>query len=109
MLERDGITLVADYSALSLLSELDVLDAALAGRSVAVSQTTIDAFRQELGRWKSMPDDGFMSLGLREGQVLKHVLEADDVVRVRRRYEALLDWIRARCTLPTRCSATTRP
>lgn len=97
LLEREDTTLVLDFTALVVLDAVDVLESATQGRSVIVAQTTVDVLRQEIARWRDVPDDGYMSMGVHEGELLRHVFSNTDVARARERLEHLLAWIRNHC------------
>ena len=94
LLDRADTTLVLDFTALVVLDAIDVLEAATIGRPVIVAQTTVDVLRQEVARWRDVPDDGYMSMGVHEGELLRHVFSNTDVARARERLERLLAWIR---------------
>jgi nucleoside phosphorylase/tetratricopeptide (TPR) repeat protein len=94
LLDRADSTLVLDFTALVVLDAIDVLESATMGRPVIVAQTTVDVLRQEVARWRDVPDDGYMSMGVHEGELLRHVFSNTDVARARERLEHLLAWIR---------------
>lgn len=93
LLDRPDVALVIDFTAFVVLDGLGVLDAVCAGRAVLVAQTTVDAFRREAARWRDIPDEGYMSLGVHEGRLQRSELTEVDVARNRDRFPRLLQWI----------------
>lgn len=75
--------LLADFTSIFLLHELGLLSDVAKWRKIVVAQSTLDAFREEELRWKSMPKDEHMSLGIRDGQLVRHVMSKEDVERQR--------------------------
>ncbi len=100
ILRDRNLVLVADLTSCVLLDSLGVLrDGSLAARRLAIAQSTLDEFRGELLRWRTQPPDGFMSLGLHDGKLVRFDISADDVKAIRERYESLAAWLKEHCAV----------
>lgn len=82
--------LVADFTSIFLLHELGLFSDVARWRKIVVAQSTVDAFREEELRWKSMPSDEYVSLGIRDGQLIRHVMSKEDVERQRNSLRKLI-------------------
>ncbi|NOU31123.1 MAG: hypothetical protein HOO96_24755 [Polyangiaceae bacterium] len=98
---RDRETvLVADVSACMMLDMLGVLrDGTLAHRRLAITQTTLDEFRAELMRWKAHSPDGFMSIGVHDGRLVRIETTADQVDQRRKNLESLVAWLQTKISI----------
>jgi tetratricopeptide (TPR) repeat protein len=100
VLRSRDVVLVADVTSCILLDSLGVLrDGSLDGSKFAITQTTLDEFRTEVLQWRSHPPDGFMSLGIRQGQLIRVEVTAEDIRSLRDRYESLAAWLKERCAV----------
>lgn len=91
--------LVADFTALSILNGLGLLESVTKARRLIVARSTVDEFRQELLSLKSLPSDSHMTLGIRDGQITRHVVDAADVERRRLSLERMIQHIDERCSV----------
>lgn len=100
ILRDPGLVLVADLTSCILLDSLGVLrDGALGARRLAIAQSTLDELRGELLRWRTHPPEGFLSVALHEGHLVRIEITAADLKAIRERYESLAAWLKTHCAI----------
>jgi hypothetical protein len=84
-----------DLTACITLDALGVLrDGTLSHRKLAIAQSTLDELRAEISLSRTHPPEGFMSLGLHEGQLVRFDVTADEVKARQERFESLSAWLK---------------
>lgn len=93
----DGRVLVLESTACTILDELGLLDdTALSEHRFGVTQSTIDEFRVAEAEWNRRDTEGFMSLALEGGNVVRIDVPAEAVATMRARYARILRWLMTR-------------
>ncbi|MBS2014024.1 MAG: hypothetical protein JST00_14135 [Deltaproteobacteria bacterium] len=99
LFRRSETQFVADFTALFVLHELGLLEKATRARKLVVARSTLDALRQELLRWRAMPREGHMTLGIENDRVVRREVSPADIDRRRLSLEAMISLIDGTCTV----------